>query len=779
MPVPDRVPRRIDLPSAVALGLLAFVMVWFLIGLGHAWSHPIVGWLPLPVIAGIFVRECFRLSRAEGLDKDTRRFWGRIGLSSVVLLLAVVSNMDDALGGPELSQSFSTRTEVLLGLVVGIVLWSLLRLPAWQRSGSDWLRFALDTAIVLITGGVLAWHFWLGRAEFTNSPTGTPVSVLGIIVAATIALVAVLKVAFAGAGQLDRRSLHIVSAGIAVAAVTGGIAPLLVDRPWLCTTLIALPASQVSGVLAARRQWRRRYAAPVERARTRRFSILPYVAVAALYLTMLATELPEGGHEAVIALAATGLTVLVVVRQISTLRDNAGLLDTVDASLSQLRAYQKELDHQVNHDPLTGITNRLAYHERLAAQLAGDEPFVVVLLDLDDFKVVNDRHGHDTGDALLRAISTRLRQSVRAHDTVARLGGDEFTLLLPGADLDGAEELLRGLLATVQRPLMLGGLEMTPRLSIGVTLSRPEDSAAELVRRADVAMYAAKTAGGGRWTWFDPIMDSRADTDARLSADLSHAVARDELFLLYQPIVELPTGRLAGLEALVRWRHPERGLVSPADFIPLAERNGQIIEVGRWIMERAMRQIAEWQREYGAGAPEKVSVNVSARQLNEPGFPDEVAALLAATGLDPAKLVIEVTETAVLGTGGALEAVRRLDELGLKIALDDFGTGQSSLSLIVDTPVSWLKVDKSFVDGVTTRSPQAVIVDGLIGITRGLQIQAVAEGVETAEQAERLHQAGYRFAQGYHFARPMADSDVALLLDRPDVRDTRQSQLIQ
>jgi EAL domain-containing protein (putative c-di-GMP-specific phosphodiesterase class I) len=288
-----------------------------------------------------------------------------------------------------------------------------------------------------------------------------------------------------------------------------------------------------------------------------------------------------------------------------------------------------------------------------------------------------------------------------------------------------------------------------------------------LLRRADVAMYSAKQVGGGRATWFDPMMDKLADADAKLGNDLRQALARDELFVLYQPIVELPHGRLAGVEALVRWRHPEHGLVSPAIFIPLAERNGTILEIGWWILEQVVRQATEWEREYGDHAPEKVSVNISARQLGEPGFADRVAGLLRETGLTPYRLVAEVTETAVLGTGEALDAVHELHELGMRVALDDFGTGQSSLSLLVDTPVRVLKVDKSFVDGVTMSSPQAVIVDGLIGITDGLAIEAVAEGVETAEQAARLHAVGYRFAQGFHFARPMPPEDVALLLDLP------------
>ncbi|GIF03967.1 putative bifunctional diguanylate cyclase/phosphodiesterase [Actinoplanes siamensis] len=777
MPVPRRAPRRIDVPSVAAVGLLAFELGWFLIGLGHVWSHPIIGWLPLPILPALVIYECRRLARTRQLDDGTRRFWGRLGVATAILIVAVFSSMEDALGGPVPSQDFSPRTLGLFGLLHVIVLWALLRLPAWKRSAGDWLRFGLDTAIVLLTGGVLAWRFWLSRVDFGDAPTAAPATLLIIVVVTVVSLVTIVKLAFAGAGRLDRGSLHILSAGVALSAATGGVAPLLADRPYLSTTILGVALSQATSVLAARRQWRRRHAPPVERSRSRRFSVLPYLAVGGLYFTVLNQELRQGGTDTVIASAAAALTLLVVVRQISTLRDNSRLLATVDANLRQLRAYQKELDHQISHDPLTGISNRRAYVERLSARLSAGEPVVAVLLDLDDFKVVNDRHGHDTGDALLCAISARLRQSLRPQDTVARLGGDEFTLLLPGAGPAETDEVLRELVSAVQQPMIVGGREMTPRISVGVTASAPGDSSAELLRRADVAMYAAKHAGGGRWTWYDPIMDERADTDARLGADLRRAIARDELFLVYQPIVELPSGRPAGLEALVRWRHPEHGMISPAQFIPLAERDGQIIEVGRWVLATAMRQIADWQREYGADAPRKVSVNVSARQLNEPGFPDEVAELLATIGLDPAKLVIEVTETAVLGTGAALDVVRRLDELGLKIALDDFGTGQSSLSLLVDTPVSWLKVDKSFVDGVTSDSPQAVILDGLIGITRGLRIQAVAEGVETAEQAERLHRAGYRFAQGYHFARPMPASDVALLLDGPRQREARQSQL--
>ncbi|MEU4425351.1 bifunctional diguanylate cyclase/phosphodiesterase [Actinoplanes sp. NPDC024001] len=764
---------RSDAPAAVALGLFVLLLGWFAVGLFHVWPYPVIGWLPLPVLSVITVYECVRTARSTELDAATRSFWASLGAACTILLPGTLSAMYDAFHGPVVSQQLSMRTQLIFGSALVVVLWALLRLPTWQRTRGDWLRFVLDTGIVLLTGGVLAWHFWISRIDFSEAPNATPRSLVVIMTVSAISLIAFVKVAFAGAGRLDRGAVHLLSAGVALAASTAVVAPFIVDKPHLSTSLLAFPMSQMTAMFAARRQRLNKTTPEAERP-GRRFSMAPYLAIALLYAVLLEVELPRGGDEATMALSVTALTVLVVLRQLTTLRDNAGLLDTVDANLAQLREYQKQLDHQVTHDALTGIGNRSAYAEEISARLAGGEPFVVALLDLDDFKVINDRYGHNTGDALLQTISRRLRERLRAEDTVARLGGDEFTLLLPGLSADETEALLRELLAEVQCPVLVGGHEMVPRISVGVTASSPDDTAGELLRRADVAMYAAKRNGGGRWTWFDPIMDQLADSDARLGSDLRQAIVRDELFLVYQPIVELPHGRLSGVEALVRWRHPEHGLVSPAVFIPLAERNGQIVELGRWILEQVIQQTARWQREYGADAPAKVSVNVSARQLNEPGFPAEMEALLSAAGLDPARLVVEVTETAVLGTGVALDVVRRLHELGLSIALDDFGTGQSSLSLLVDCPVTWLKVDKSFVDGVTSQSPQAVIVDGLIGITRGLRIQAVAEGVETAEQAERLHQAGYRFAQGYHFARPMPASDVELLLS---MRETRQSQL--
>jgi diguanylate cyclase (GGDEF)-like protein len=757
-------PSRRDPLLLAAAALVAACVAWTLTGLVHVWAVPAVGWAPLPVLALLAAHGCRRVVRDPSLPAATRRFWRHIGTAAVLLAVAVLGNARDALGGPAPSQRVSLPTVVLyLGICV-LVLWAMLRLPAWRRSRGEWARFGLDAGIVVLTIGEVVWYVSLRKLDVWTAQTGSVLPALAVVVVGSVSLVAFIKVAFAGTGPLDRTALRVLSFGTALAAAGGGLSPLLIDRPYLSSSFVAVSVAAFTVQLAAHRQLHGDRRPPVERPVSRQFSVVPYVAVAAADALLLATHTGMAGGR-VVAVCAVAVTALVVVRQITTLRENGRLLGTVDANLDQMRRYQEQLAHQVSHDALTGIANRSLFESTLTQHLGAGQPFHVALLDLDDFKTVNDRLGHGTGDALLKAVSRRLHEGLREADTVARLGGDEFSLLLPGLDAGDAAAVLQRLLGHVQRPMQLGGHDMVPRISVGVTAAQPGDTPEELIRRADVAMYAAKNAGGGRWTWFDPIMDRLAGLDARLGADLHQAIARDELSLVYQPIVELPTGRLAGVEALVRWTHPEHGAVSPAVFIPLAERNGSIVELGRWILDQVIRQAAAWQHTYGVGAPDRVSVNISARQLHEPGFAASVAAMLHRAGLDPGRIVAEVTETAVLGTGTALDAVRELHDLGLRVALDDFGTGQSSLSLLVSCPVTVLKVDKSFVDGVTARSPQAVIVDGLIGITDGLRIQAVAEGVESEDQARRLHAAGYRFAQGFHFARPMPGGDIDRLLD--------------
>jgi diguanylate cyclase (GGDEF)-like protein len=423
--------------------------------------------------------------------------------------------------------------------------------------------------------------------------------------------------------------------------------------------------------------------------------------------------------------------------------------------VTQVQKQAGQLENLAMQDELTGLDNRRQFEYRLRRAWETGRPYVA-LLDLNGFKNVNDQLGHAVGDRLLVEAARRLSGAVGDAAWVARMGGDEFAVLVP----DGGDEAVRAIIARVLRtlpqPVQVGQHELLIGASIGLVCGTDVVDPLEALRRADVAMYAAKESGEP-YCWYTPDMDRRAGEAAVIGAELRTALDTGQLRLVYQPIVELPQGRLVGVEALVRWHHPERGLVAPADFIPAAERNGMIVELGAWVLRQACLQAARWRTEHGRAAPQRISVNVSARQLARPGLAAVVAGALADSGLPAACLTVEVTETAVFDGGRAVDTLSELRNLGVSIALDDFGTGHSSLTLLQTVPAQVLKVDKSFIDEITTGSRQTVICAALIQVADGLGMTAVAEGVESAEQAAELYRLGYRFAQGYHFGRPSDD----------------------
>ncbi|WP_067499672.1 bifunctional diguanylate cyclase/phosphodiesterase [Actinoplanes sp. TFC3] len=740
--------------------LLGVSFLWLGAGLVHVHAHPVIGWLPLPVMAVLAARTCRRAAQDARFDAGTKRFWHHLGVACLVLAIAIVANAWDAVSGPEPSQRLSPVTLVLYLTVLAMAIWALLRLPAWHRSRADWIRFGLDACVMLVTAVAFVWHFSLREHQVWREQTGSAAAMLSICVVAFVSMVTFAKVAFAGAGLLDRRALHVLATGTAISAIFGGMSPFLIDRPYLSSSFVAVSTAAFSVQLAAGRQLRAEPVTAARRRRSKRINLVPYVAVASADALLLLTGTGDPHETTIMEVTSVVLTALVVARQIVVLRDNQRLLDTVDANLGQLQHYQDQLKHDATHDRLTGIGNRALFEHRAGELLQRDAALHVMVLDLDDFKMVNDRLGHGMGDQLIRTIAARLDRTAGTRGSVARLGGDEFVVVVGAIDPAELDSLLDALLSALHEPVELDSVEMTPRVSIGITKGVDGEPPQELLRRADVAMYTAKAAGGDRRAWFDPIMDTIAEETARLGADLRKGLQQKEFQLLYQPIVRLPGGELSGVEALLRWHHPEHGLVPPDVFIPLAEDNGFIVELGYWVLEQACRQAAAWQHEHGPAAPGRVSVNVSARQLAEPGFVQTVAGIIERSGADRRCLLIEVTETAVLSAETAAPVLTALRELGLQIALDDFGTGHSSLSLLLECPVDVLKVDKSFVSGSASEGTGAVIVENIIGFTTGLRMQAVAEGVETGDQATRLHAAGYDYAQGYHFARPMSAGDL-------------------
>jgi diguanylate cyclase (GGDEF)-like protein/PAS domain S-box-containing protein len=423
---------------------------------------------------------------------------------------------------------------------------------------------------------------------------------------------------------------------------------------------------------------------------------------------------------------------------------------------------ESELSHQAHHDALTGLPNRAHLARRLAAALENRTDVAVAFVDIDDFKVINDSLGHGAGDRLLGLVAERLRRVLRPGDLLARFGGDEFTALLDGvADARTAMRVADRLAGSLRAPFELDGEHRFVTVSVGVTLSGQGSDAEELLRDADAAMYRAKELGKARCELFDQSMRDRAVERLELEAGLRHALERDELRLHYQPAVSLETGRVVSVEALLRWQHPQHGMLPPSRFIPLAEQTGLIVPIGEWVIEEACRQLAEWR------VPDlKVAVNVSPRQLASAALVPAVSSALERTDLAPERLCLEITESAVIADpDAALGQLRCLKEIGVSLAVDDFGVGYSSLANLRGLlPVDVLKIDKSFVDGLNTNMDDRVIVESVVGLARSLGLDAVAEGVETPEQAEALASMQCALAQGYHYARPQAPAALAQLL---------------
>jgi diguanylate cyclase (GGDEF)-like protein len=727
-------------------------------------------WAPVLAASALGALACRRAGRSPRLDRVARRLWRQLGLVCGVVAVGVVSNtVDAATGPPELARQHGIPTAVLYVLAVLVLLWTLLRLPIGEGRHRDRLvRFLLDAAIVTIAVGLFAWYYAFRQVDTWDVTLRSAMPFLILLLIGLIGALAFVKVAISGFGGLDRPAVRLLALAAGVGAGGGGLFPIVVElHQNLDGAQIFIPATMLFAVFAADRQ--RRAAGVPRRERHRRpFSIVPYAAVAATDALLLTVSHAAGGPTPVVAVAAVGLSGLVVVRQLGALRENGRLLGRVDANLVELHRYQKELTHRANHDDLTNLANRALFEQESRTALAsgaGGETISLALIDLDDFKGINDRLGHAVGDALLVVVAQRLRECVRRGDIVARLGGDEFGLLLHGLRSEEATDVLERIAESLTRPVHAAGHDLLVRASIGLAEAWPGAGPQELLRRADLAMYAAKERGKGRYAVYDAELEQHQAADAQLGAELRLGIDRGELFLVYQPIVRLPDGQWTGVEALVRWQHPERGLVPPDVFIPIAERTGLIVGLGDWILRTACRQAAAWLAGYGLDAPGEIGVNVSARQLREPGFAAEVAEALADAGLAPGRLMVEVTETAVFDGGVALDTLHAVAGLGVGVALDDFGTGHSSLGLLRTCPADTLKVDKSFVDDIGGATEEAVIATAMIQITNGLHLQAVAEGVETAEQAATLHRLGYRFAQGYHFSRPLTAEQVRVHLD--------------
>jgi diguanylate cyclase (GGDEF)-like protein len=687
-----------------------------------------------------------------------RQFWSSITLAGAaftigdgyqfVFLLLVPDHA--SLDGGVIQSSFFT-----IGMSSSVL--ACMIFPQGLNSAREKLVFWLDSTTVLVGGAVLAWCFAVNPIDASTDRVTASITVALVIVAAFSAT----KVALTTAPPMARIAAWPMVAAPIVQGSSTFLFAHFAQQEHAYVLVVRLLPSLLIAVGPRIQEVTVRIQGNQPRPKRRPYSLLPYGMIAltfAMFFVVLPDDVPIQLLGATVGIVV--ITVLVALRQLIAFQDNAVLIGRLDVALGNLRKQEVLLRHQASHDALTDLPNRVLFHDEMARLLEesdGSQSHSVLLIDVDDFKTVNDTMGHAAGDALLVVVARRLQATVRTGDVVARLGGDEFGVVLPGADSAEAVRISQGILDRIGQDADVRQQTIAVRASIGIAVAEPglHDEPSALLSNADIAMYEAKRRGKGTWAQYDDAMGVRISAEAELIREMALAIDAGQFELAYQPIVRLDDMALTGVEALIRWFHPTRGLVSPVEFIPLAERSGHIVAIGRWVLREACRQAAEWRSRFPQAEQMSIGVNVAGRQLRIQTFVDEVAQVLAETGLPASCLSIEVTETAVLDDQESTDAMLRLRELGVKLALDDFGTAASSLGLLLTCPVTTLKLDRSFVESIITVRRQAAVATAVSQMATALEFSSVAEGIETEEQCLLIKSLGYEYGQGYLFSRPV------------------------
>jgi len=732
----------------LVIGTVAFSAVFFCLLWVKPWDSHVLALIDditeLIVIAIATVGCWTRGRRSVG---RSRRTWTLLSVFAGLWAIATVIWTWYEFNGRTVPSPGLTDVFFLLAVPVGAVAMLCFPSPA---SATSRMRMLLDGAVISASVLFVSWGVLLGPLVRASS---TPSLALAVALAYPVGDVIILSLAInllARAGR-SRTAILILTAGVASIAVSdSGSAWIsafhpnsggeLIGAGWvLGFLLIAVAAvaatSERQGAAAAQPA---RPAAPL----IIYGSVLASVVVAAIKL------LNGGALDSILSWIEIAIWVLVVVRQwLSSL---------------EVAERQHELHTLAFHDVLTGLPNRAMLVDRLTASFGpGTDRRArhesVLFIDIDDFKDVNDSLGHEGGDALLIQLAARLTTCVRPYDLVARLGGDEFAIVVIEGDGDAtAVGVAERILEAVRAPFVVNGAGLDVAVSIGIAPRQPGTAdAAEMLRHADFAMYMAKGGGKGRYQVFDAQMHDNMVGRVALKADLAAAVRDGQLRVDYQPIADLRTGEIMGVEALVRWQHPTHGLLAPAEFIPLAEETGDIDAIGCWVLDTATRQAAGWRRDMDHCADLWVSVNLSPFQLRDPDSRSAIQRILADSTVEADKVILEVTETSLAAdVEGGIASLNELRRHGVRIAIDDFGTGFSSLSRLARFPIDILKIDRSFLSGQASASPSVLMLEAIVGMAAKLSLDVIAEGIEHPEQLELLCRLGCRIGQGYLLAHP-------------------------
>lgn len=786
--------KGVSIGTVLLLGFASLHFSWLLLRWGEDTQQLLLGnalYIVPTLVSGLVI-----LAAALRRTGRVRRGWLLIGFGITAQFVGnSIWGYLELVSGTEPFPSLGDLFYLLFG---PLVIAGLLQLMPTPRSRRDALRLGLDVAITVGALGLYFWRFLLAPPLTWNEamlPTLVTLAypVLDLLLLSLVLLLMMREwrgevfqpefvlMGFGLAAQIGADVLF--SAALARGEYYSGH-PL--DALWTLSAVFFALAARASLI-----QGRYVIGRGVPALNSQLTVLMPYVAVALAFGLLIVTETnpalndaPEGKG---VLYGVVFVTALVVLRQLLAFDENRRLAQDLSRQSAELKLLSETLEHKVQertaelealsrrfrYDTLTGLPNRAHFQKRLQEVAARERPFAVLYLDFDRFKAINDSFGHAVGDAFLVAVGKRLESCLRPGDLVARLGGDEFAMLLENTGLlantgdaagvtQVAERALQALQA-LQAPVAVEGYTLHATASIGVVVGEGSWGSAEnVLRDADIAMYRAKALGRSRFVVFEPAMREHIQARLALEEDLRGAVEREELEVYYQPVVRTVDDSVAGFEALVRWRHPQHGLVSPAAFIPLAEESGVIIAIDRWVLKTACAQLKAWS---AVDAGLAIGVNFSSRQFTQADLPPFIAGVLATFGVEPHRLKVELTESLLLdGSVSVRETLAALRDLGVRLHIDDFGTGYSSLSYLQRFDADLLKIDHSFVARMLESKDSAELVRTIVNMAHNLEMKVVAEGVETQAQYARLKAMGCEYAQGYLFSKPLPAAAAAQLL---------------